>query len=177
MRLVHESAAGTRTLATDVETADSLVAQLKGLMGRSSVPEDYALVFPVRRDPVAVAIDRLPGPLGRLADPDRHGVHMLFVRTPLDVVWVDDGDVVQVRTLQPWTGRASARADMLVELAPGGAAGVEPGDTVRLVADDEPADPAGRSDPPRTVGDGETGGQDGSHETGGPAADGGDPTV
>ncbi len=141
MRLVHESTGGTRTLATDVETADSLPAQLKGVMGRSSVPGDYALVFPVRRDPVAVAIDHLPGPLSRLADPDRHGVHMLFVRTPLDVVWVENETVVQVRTLQPWTGRASARADTLVELAPDGAAGVEPGDTVWLVEDGGPAGP------------------------------------
>jgi len=148
MRLVHESADGTRTLATDVETADSLAAQMLGLMGRSSVPEDYALVFPVRRDPVAVAIDRLPG-LGRLVAPDRHGVHMLFVRTPLDVLWVEDGEVVQVRTLQPWTGRASAPADTLVELAAGGAAGVEPGDTVRVV-EDGTANPVERGDPTGT---------------------------
>jgi uncharacterized membrane protein (UPF0127 family) len=139
MRLVHESAAGTRTLATDVETADSLLAQLRGLMGRSSVPEDYALVFPVRRDPVAVAIDRLPG-VGRLVDPDQHGVHMLFVRTPIDAVWVEDEEVVQVRTLQPWTGTGKARADTLVELAAGAASDVEPGDTVRLV---ERPDPSG----------------------------------
>jgi uncharacterized membrane protein (UPF0127 family) len=174
MRLVHESTGGTRTLATDVETADSLPAQVKGLMGRSSVPEDYALVFPVRRDPVAVAIDHLPGPLSRLADPDRHGVHMLFVRTPLDVVWVENQTVVQVRTLQPWTGRASARADTLVELAPGGAAGVEPGDTVRLVETDETddSDEAGKSSDPDE--DGDPAERD---ETGDPAADGGDPTV
>lgn len=138
MRLVHESTAGTRTLATDVETADSLFAQVKGLMGRSSVPEDYALVFPVRRDPVAVAVDRLPL-FGRLVDPDQHGVHMLFVRTPIDVVWVEDERVVQTRTLQPWTGTGTARADTLVELAPGVASGVEAGDTVRVVGDGDSA--------------------------------------
>ena len=138
MRLVHESAAGTRTLATDVETADSLLAQMRGLMGRSSVPEDYALVFPVRRDPVAVALDRVPG-VGRLVDPGQHGVHMLFVRTPIDVLWVEDETVVQVRTLQPWTGTGSARADTLVELAAGAASDVEPGDTVRLVEGPDPS--------------------------------------
>jgi len=151
MRLVHESAAGTRTLATDVETADSLFAQVKGLMGRSSVPEDYALVFPVRRDPVVVAIDRLPV-LGRLVDPDQHGVHMLFVRTPIDVVWVEDERVVQTGTLQPWTGTGKARADTLVELAAGAASGVETGDTVRVVTDDDPDGVAG--DAPDSAGDG-----------------------
>ena len=167
MRLVHESRGETRTLATDVETADSLPAQIRGLMGRSSVPEGYALVFPVRRDPVAVAIDRLPG-LGRLVDPDRHGVHMLFVRTPLAVVWVEDETVVQVRTLQPWTGRASARADTLIELAAGKATGVEPGDTVRLVDGGETAG-SGES--------GETAGPAEDSETAGSAGDGADPTV
>jgi uncharacterized membrane protein (UPF0127 family) len=136
MRVVHESTDGDRQmLATDVETADSLVAQMKGLMGRASVPEEYALVFPLRRDPVAVALDRLPV-LGRFVDPDQHAVHMLFVRTPLDVLWVEDEVVVQARTLSPWTGTGEARADTLVELAGGVADGVEPGDRVRVVEDD-----------------------------------------
>jgi len=135
MRVVHESADGDRqVLATDVETADSLFAQVKGLMGRASVPEEYALVFPVRRDPVKVALGGLPV-LGRFVDPDQHGVHMLFVRTPLDVLWVEDEEVVQARTLSPWTGSGEARADTLVELAGGVAEGVEPGDSVRVVED------------------------------------------
>jgi len=133
MRVVHESADGDRrVLATDVETADSLFAQLRGLMGRASVPEDYALVFPVRRDPVKVALASLPV-VGRFVDPDQHGVHMLFVRTPLDVLWVEDEVVVEARTLAPWTGRGEARADTLIELDRGAADGVEPGDSVRVV--------------------------------------------
>ena len=141
MRVVHESADGDRqVLATDVETADSLFAQVKGLMGRASIPDDYALVFPVRRDPVKVALAALPG-VGRFVDPDEHGVHMLFVRTPLDVLWVEDGVVVQARTLSPWTGSGQARADTLIELAGGAADGVEPGDSVRVV-DDGSADGA-----------------------------------
>jgi len=132
--LVHESADGRRrVLAADVETADSVVTQVLGLMGRSTVPDDYALVFRDVSDPVARAIERLPGPLSRLADDDHQGVHMLFVRTPLDVLWLDDGDVVQVRTLSPWTGTDGARADTLVEMAGGAAAGVKPGDRVELV--------------------------------------------
>lgn len=133
MLLVHESADGRRrVLASDVETADSVARQTIGLMGRSSVPEDYALVFRDVSDPVARAIERLPAPLDRLADDDVHGVHMLFVRTPLDVLWLADGEVVQVRTLRPWVGSGRARADTLVEMAAGTADGVEPGDRVVL---------------------------------------------
>jgi uncharacterized membrane protein (UPF0127 family) len=132
--LVHEAADGRRrVLASDVETADSVTRQVLGLMGRSSVPADYALVFRELSDPVAAAIEGLPWPLSALADDDHHGVHMLFVRTPLDVLWVADGEVTQVETLAPWTGTGNARADTLVELAGGGAAGVEPGDRVFLV--------------------------------------------
>jgi len=131
--LVHESADGRRrVLAREVETADSVVTQVKGLMGRSTVPDEYALVFRGVSDPVARAVEGLPGPLGELADDDRHGVHMLFVRTPLDVLWLEDGEVVQVRTLPPWVGTGSARADTLVEMAGGAADGVEPGDRVLL---------------------------------------------
>jgi uncharacterized membrane protein (UPF0127 family) len=132
--LVHESADGRRrVLARDVETADSVTRQVLGLMGRSSIPEDYALVFRDLSDPVAAAIEELPWPLSALADDDHHGVHMLFVRTPLDVVWVADDEVTRVETLAPWTGRASARADTLVELAGGAAAGVQDGDRLLLV--------------------------------------------
>lgn len=114
MGLVHESADGEkRVLATDVERADSLLAKVKGLMGRSSLPDDYALVFE----------------FGRTSYRD---VHMLFVRTPLDVVWLRDGEVVQVKTLRPWRGTGVARADCFVELPGGTADGVEPGDRVRF---------------------------------------------
>ena len=139
MRLVHEPANGSRrTLATDVETADSLLAQTKGLMGRSSVPDDYALVFPARTDPVEVALARLPL-VGRVVHPERQGIHMLFVRTPLDVLWIRDGEVVQTRTLAPWRGTGSAPGDTVVEMAGGAADGVDVGDRVRVVEDDSGA--------------------------------------
>ena len=126
MRLVHEPVDGGRqVLATDVETADTLLARTKGLMGRSSIPADYALVFDLQPDPVKMGLARLPG-VDRFVDPDQHAVHMLFVRTPLDVVWTEDEEVVQVRTLSPWTGTGNGRGDTLVELAAGVADGVEP---------------------------------------------------
>lgn len=133
MYLVHESADGRRrVLATEVETADSVREQTLGLMGRSTVPDDYALVFRDVSDPVARAIERLPSPLDRLADDEYRGVHMLFVRTPLDVLWVDDGEVVQVQTLAPWVGSGGARGDTLVEMAGGAADSVERGDRILL---------------------------------------------
>jgi len=118
MRLVHEPADGeSRMLATDVERADSLFAKAKGLMGKSSLPEGYALVFD----------------FGRTSYRD---VHMLFVRTPLDVVWLLDDEVVQVKTLRPWRGTGVAKADCFVELPGRAADGVEPGDRV-VIEDDE----------------------------------------
>jgi len=135
MRLVHESAdKTTRTLATNVETADSLVAKTKGLMGRASVPDDYALVFRFEPGPLERLHERLPAPLSRLtAGAEKRSIHMLFVRTPLDVLWLRDEEVVQVRTLDPWRGTGSAAADTVIEMAGGAADGVAAGDQVRLV--------------------------------------------
>ena len=114
MHLVQESAEGeSRVLATEVDRADSLFAKIVGLMGKSSLPEGYALVFDFNRV-------------------SYRDVHMLFVRTPLDVIWLRDGEVVQVKTLQPWRGTGIAKADCFVELPAGAADGVEPGDLVRF---------------------------------------------
>ena len=113
MRVLHEG----EPLATDVDVADSLLAKARGLMGRRHVPDGYALVFPFDRA-------------------TRRSVHMLFVRTPLDVVWVADGAVTRRSTLAPWTGLGWARADCIVELAPGAAADVAVGDAVTVAESD-----------------------------------------
>ena len=89
MRVVHKGPEGTRTLASDVETADSAVARGIGLMFRRSVPEDYALVFPFRR----AATRRL---------------HMVCVPFDVDAVWTVDGEVTTVTRLSE-PGNASAR--------------------------------------------------------------------
>lgn len=109
--LYHERAGGARSLlATDVEFADTLTAKVRGLMFRS-VPGDFALVF-------------------RFSEVDRRSVHMLFVREALDVLWLRDGTVERIETLQPWRGFALDRADALIELPAGAADGVEAGDAV-----------------------------------------------
>ncbi len=114
MRLVHEPADDeARPLATEVDLADSLLAQARGLMFRRSVPEDYALVF-------------------RFSRPRTRGLHMLFVPFPIDAVWVVDGTVTRTARLRPWLGRGRARADTVVELPAGAADAVAEGDRLYL---------------------------------------------
>ncbi|WP_336337057.1 DUF192 domain-containing protein [Haloarcula brevis] len=115
MRLVHDPDGAARPLATEVAYAESPLEQSRGLMFRSSIPDDYALVFPFDR-------------------PSRQFIHMLFVRFPLDVLWLVDDEVQAVETLRPWRSVGYAKADTVVELPGGAAAGVSEGDTVRLVS-------------------------------------------
>jgi len=74
MRVVHETADGDRTLASDAETADGIVSQGLGLMFRRSIPEDYALVFP-------------------FSAASKRGLHMVFVPFDIDALWLVDGEV------------------------------------------------------------------------------------
>jgi len=114
MRVVHDpEGAEPRPLATDVEVADSILSRGRGLMFRRSIPEDYALVF-------------------EFGGTARRSVHMLFVPFPIDVLWLEDGTVVAVERLSPWTGIAAHRADTLIELPASAADGVEAGDVIRI---------------------------------------------
>ncbi len=112
MRVIHDD---ERVLATDARVAASLVAQTRGLMFRRSFPGD-GLVFP-------------------FDDTARRNAHMLFVRFPIDAVWVADDRVTAVERLRPWRGFGSARADTLVELPAGTADSVATGDVVRVVSE------------------------------------------
>ncbi len=118
---------GPRVLATDVEIADSVLSQMRGLMFRSSVPEEFALVMEVGSG----------GGLPLTSGPPRQFVHMLFVRMSLDVIWLNDDEVVKVARMHPWRSVGVARADRIIELPAGGAEGVSIGDTVRLADSDE----------------------------------------
>jgi len=111
MRVVHDPEGQPRTLAREVERADSALAQARGLMFRSSIPDEYALVFP-------------------FGDAGWRFIHMLFVRFPIDVLWLDDGEVRRVETMHPWRSFGGATADTVLELPAGSADGVEPGDRV-----------------------------------------------
>ena len=111
MRIVHESAGESRPLATDVDRAETMLEQSRGLMFRGSIPDGYGLVFPF--DGVG-----------------RRFIHMLFVRFPLDVLWLVDDEVQAVATMQPWRSIGYAKADTVLELPAGAADGVSEGDTV-----------------------------------------------
>lgn len=128
MRVVHEqddtlgeeSGSNRRVLATDVEMADSLLSTAKGLMFRSELPDEFALVMEVSDS----------GPLPFTSGPPRQFVHMLFVRVPLDVLWLNGDEVVKVARMHPWRSLGVAKADRILELPAGNADGVEAGDTV-----------------------------------------------
>jgi uncharacterized membrane protein (UPF0127 family) len=115
VRVVHEPAdASERTLATEVEFADGLLSQGRGLMFRRSIPDDYALVFR----------------FGRAAN---RGLHMVFVPFDIDALWLVDGEVTARERLPAWRGVGRGRANTVLELPAGAAEGVEPGDTVRVL--------------------------------------------
>ncbi|MBN2488272.1 MAG: DUF192 domain-containing protein [Methanosarcinaceae archaeon] len=77
-------------IASDVEFANSLLSQTKGLMFRKSISDDYALVFV-------------------MAKPRIISIHMLFVRFPIDVLFLDENKrIVKTAHLRPWTGLASS---------------------------------------------------------------------
>ena len=113
MRVVHETADGKRTLASDVDVADGIVSQGLGLMFRRSVPDDYALVFP-------------------FSGVSKRGLHMVFVPFDIDVIGLVDGTVEATKRLRAWRGYGRETADTVIELPAGAAVDVSPGDTVRI---------------------------------------------
>ncbi len=127
MRVVHEAddiigggGGDSRVLATEVELAESALSQARGLMFRSEVPEEFALVLDV-------------GDGGLLfGGPSRQFVHMLFMRFPIDVLWLVDDEVRKRARLSPWTGMGFGKANRILEFPAGVTEGVQVGDTVRV---------------------------------------------
>jgi uncharacterized membrane protein (UPF0127 family) len=108
------------TLAARVEVAESLMGKFRGLMGRGSLAPD-----------------------GGLWLPESNGIHMMFMRFPIDAVFVGRPDadgarpVLSVhRALRPWTGLVPLvrGAHGVIELAVGtiDASRTATGDLVRL---------------------------------------------
>ena len=114
MRLEHHADGARRTLATDVEIADTFLSRARGLMFRRSIPDDYALVF-------------------EFDDADDRNLHMVFVPFDIDAVWIVEGAVTARKRLPAWRGLGEAVADTVVELPAGAAADVEAGDRVEPV--------------------------------------------
>ena len=107
-------------LASDVEVADSLWGKFKGLMGRGSLPAGTGLWLP-----------------------ESNGIHMMFMRFPIDAVFLgqpgagDARPVVSVhRGLRAWTGLVPfvRGAHGVLELPVGAidASGTQVGDLVEI---------------------------------------------
>ena len=114
-------------LATDVRTARSLWARFMGLMGRHGLAPGEGLWLPTDAS-----------------------IHMLFMRFPIDAVFLAPADgagrgawrVVAIRErLRPWTGVVwfvrGARGCLELEAGAAARAGLRAGDTLRF---EDPAD-------------------------------------
>lgn len=114
--ITHQPTAGpVRTIASEVEIADTFLRKAVGLIGRTSIAPDYALVFPFETDTT-------------------RWIHTVGVRTAIDVIWVADEHVTRIETLPAWRGVAKARADTIIECAPNTTSEITTGD--RLVVTD-----------------------------------------
>ena len=91
--------------------ATSALARMRGLLGRASLAPDEGMLF---------------RPAG--------SIHMLFMRFAIDAVFCDRDLVVLrvVRGLRPWRLAGQRRAKVVIELAEGAAAGLEPGERLSL---------------------------------------------
>lgn len=101
MRLVDRTTG--KLLASEVELADTFWRRFRGLMLRGKFPRGAALLFSFHK-------------------PGRYGVHMFFVRFPIDLVYLDSGfKVVEVRArLKPWRFyRPKIAVSHLIELPAG----------------------------------------------------------
>lgn len=115
MRVLHRDGTDTTVLADEVVVADAIHRKLRGLMFRPPLGDGEAFVL------------RFPRAKTR-------SVHTLFVRAPIDVLWVADEQVQRADTLPPWTVRRAGTADTIVELPAGAATEVAVGDHVRLAS-------------------------------------------
>ncbi|MAG21831.1 MAG: hypothetical protein CL943_00805 [Candidatus Diapherotrites archaeon] len=98
-----------------VRIASSSWYKLKGLMFENQQQFDYALVFPLPRESIAMAT-----------------IHMLFVFFPIDVVYLDKNKKVVdiVQNLQPFTPSCSPKkpSKFFIELPVGKSKGISIGD-------------------------------------------------
>ncbi|SFM46442.1 DUF192 domain-containing protein [Methanolobus profundi] len=79
-----------KEIATDVDFACTLLSQARGLMFSRRIPEDYALVFVMKKV-------------------QKVSLHMLFVNYPIDVIYLDEQKkVVKTDSLKPWIGGSSS---------------------------------------------------------------------
>ena len=104
-----------KMLMQTVRIASTSFNKLKGLMFENQQKFDYALVFPLPRESIAMAT-----------------IHMLFVFFPIDVVYLDKNKkVVDIaKGLQPFTPSYSPKkpSKFFIELPAGKSKGISLGD-------------------------------------------------
>ncbi len=91
-----------KPIASEISYAKNIFSQMLGLMLHKSIPEDFALIFVLRRAGTV-------------------GVHMLFMVFPIDVIFLDsDKKIIGIATLKPWTGyKRMKRVKYIIEMNPG----------------------------------------------------------
>jgi hypothetical protein len=101
MRLIDKTTG--KVLASKVELADTFWRRFRGLMFRRKFPRGSAMLF-------------------KLPKPGRYGIHMFFVKFPIDLIYLDSRFVVVAlrARLKPWrTHKPKAVANYLIELPAG----------------------------------------------------------
>ena len=111
IRLVHRQSG--RVVAEHLETARTAFERMRGLLGRSSLPEGEGML-----------IERCSS------------IHTFFMRFPLDVIFVSPDLVVRkvCRDVRPWRLARAWGARHVFELPAGAleAVAVAPGDSLRI---------------------------------------------
>ncbi|WP_406660107.1 DUF192 domain-containing protein [Methanolobus sp. ZRKC3] len=105
-----------KSIATDIEFACSIFKQAQGLMFRKSIPDDYAMIFVLKKK-------------------SKVSLHMLFVNFPIDVIFLDEKkNVVKTSVLRPWIGTCSSdsKVKYIIETNPGTVKkrGIKNGDSI-----------------------------------------------
>jgi uncharacterized membrane protein (UPF0127 family) len=90
-------------VATNVEFACSILKKIKGLMFSRKIPDNYALVFVLKK-------------------PQKVSLHMLFVNYPIDAIFLDEKKrVIKTSSLYAWIGLAfcNEKVKYIIETAHG----------------------------------------------------------
>ena len=82
----------------DLHVARTYWQRLKGLDGKTSLPEDFGLLFP-----------------------NCHAIHMFGMKIPLDIIYLNfNNDVTGIETISPWSvGHAPTGTKHTLETAAG----------------------------------------------------------
>ncbi|TQD26707.1 DUF192 domain-containing protein [Methanolobus vulcani] len=107
-----------KEVATDVDFACSMLKQIKGLMFTKRIPDNYALVFVMKKS-------------------QRVSLHMLFVNYPIDAIFLNDEKrVIKTSSLKAWIGTCSCQEKVkyIIETSHGKSEKlrIKPGDTLKF---------------------------------------------